>query len=853
MRSRYFGLGAIVLHEWRMLFFSPLTYLFQGAFLLALAACIFLVANFYTTDEATLRLLRLFIPWVSLVLIPALSMSAWADGHSNRELELVYALPIKPIHVVLGKYVAGCSVLLLTLLMTLPFCITLFYLGEPDLGTVFSSYLACALFLMSCFSLSLLAASLTKEPVGGFVAGLAVLFLVTLFGWDVFGRFLGAFIPQAIWEALSVYSPVTWLSVMGEGLIPMQGLLYFVLTVAVSLSLTHLIISRRRSGRTSGGYPLSLVAAGALIIWALGTFFAGNLTGQVDLTAEKEFTLHAGSKEVLSRLPADTELHFYWSSNEASVPAAIKSHAGRVKRLLNQMRKVSGLNWVEVDPQPDTDAELEALARRIHRVPMSSGDHFFLGLTVESQGRRGHIPYLDIQREGFLEYDIVQALNGLTAVKTPKVGILSPLLPSSAALAEQDGLSFMAELKRAYDVAVIPFFKTSLPGDLDALVLIGADILHEDMLYSIDQFLMSGGSLIVMMDPYSRIKRANNVTNPAPSEDINDISDLLNAYGATYEGEAVVGDVEFASPVGDGGDGRMNYPYWLRVNRQGLSESHPTTANLNELLMVEPGAFAVSPTADADLLVSTTTQSNIYLREEFSLQSPSDLASAFVPDGEKRVLALSLSGPFRSPYPKEKTNAGAVHRSKSSESSMIFAVADVDWIFDPFSVQRTVVGNEVVVRPLNDNLTWLLNMVEFATGSEALVQIRSRGQLQRPFTRVGELFRQAQLRLQDQESAMLAKVTQLEQQMGALSGQTQNVAFEDLPETIKQKFGEFQTDLLSARRALRETRREIRSDVESLGSRLTLINLLAGPFQILILAAVVFAGRARSSGFKRAH
>ncbi len=57
------------------------------------------------------------------------------------------------------------------------------------------------------------------------------------------------------------------------------------------------------------------------------------------------------------------------------------------------------------------------------------GDHFFLGLTVESQGRRGHIPYLDVQREGFLEYDIVQALNGLNAAKTPKVCILSPLLP----------------------------------------------------------------------------------------------------------------------------------------------------------------------------------------------------------------------------------------------------------------------------------------------------------------------------------------------------------------------------------------------------------------------------------------
>ena len=56
-----------------------------------------------------------------------------------------------------------------------------------------------------------------------------------------------------------------------------------------------------------------------------------------------------------------------------------------------------------------------------------------------------------------------------------------------------------------------------------------------------------------------------------------------------------------------------------------------------------------------------------------------------------------------------------------------------------------------MVRPLNDNLTFLLNMTEYATGKETLTGIRSRGQLQRPFTRVLHLFEQAQARYREEE------------------------------------------------------------------------------------------------------
>ena len=58
-------------HELRLLLFSPLSYLIQLGFLATLSAFVFLVADFYTTDEASIRTMLTFLPWVALILVPA--------------------------------------------------------------------------------------------------------------------------------------------------------------------------------------------------------------------------------------------------------------------------------------------------------------------------------------------------------------------------------------------------------------------------------------------------------------------------------------------------------------------------------------------------------------------------------------------------------------------------------------------------------------------------------------------------------------------------------------------------------------------------------------------------------------
>ena len=844
------GTRAVFRHELRLFLFSPLTYLFQCGFLAALSVCVFLIADFYSTDEASIRPMLTFLPWVALIMVPALAMRAWADEHGDRAIELVLTLPVSIGAVVLGKFLAGYLVLLVTLLFTLPLVATVYYLGGPDPGVLFAGYVASASILAVYYAISLFAGAFSREQVGAFVLSLTVLFILMILGWDVFERLLHDHLPAGLIDALALYSPNTWLVRLSRGLIDTAGVVYVVAVTSAALAGARMVIRARlvRAGSgiwAPGVWVRTLIGVALLaVLIPLSTRIPGGL----DLTAEKEFTLHAGTLKVVSRVPRGTEVTLYWSAGESSVPTAIKSHARRIRDLLDTLAaRADGRITVRmIDPAPDTDEELKAQAQGVRRIPMSSGDQFYLGAIFRHGDRVGSIPYFDIRRDRFLEYDIAVALNGLTRERTPRLGVISPLLPSEAALTEREGLSFMAELKRAYDIAVIPYFKKDLPEGLDALLLIDTVVLRREMLYAIDQFVMRGGSLIVMLDPYLRFDRTSNAVNPEPSTEINDISDLLQKYGVRYVGDSVVGDAELASPVADQNQVRMSFPFWMRIGEKGISRSHPVSADLNEVFMVEPGELKLLDPTRAVPLISTTEHSGASPRANFSNELPRELAMDFKPDDRKRVIAAAIRGPFESAFAAPPEGVDDTHYIRRSEApSVVFAVADVDWLFDPFSLQKVDVGDRVVVRPLNDNLAFLLNMVGYAAGDGALIAIRSRGKLDRPFTRVAKLFRTAEQRFHREEQALTQRVSEIESRITALPGVTKDTKFDQLPVEIKDELSKFQTELLAARRKLRDIRQKIRSEVDLLGQELTIINLASGPLLTLVFAMVVRIQRGR--------
>ena len=304
------AIAAVCRHELRLLLYTPLSYLFIVGFLLSLSSAIFLIADFYGTDEASIQLMLLFTPWVGIVLVPALAMGMWANEQLDKSAELTATLPLPVISVVAGKFLAGFLVLLMTLAFTAPFPVTVAFLGEPDFMCMAAGYLALALMLGLFFAISLFAAVLVRNQVGGFVVGLGILFVLMLMGWDVFTNLLkGILAPEAI-EGLSLYSPRTWLLRMGDGSIELAAIFYFVAGTGAALTGTGMMISKKTALFHLRKPAVGLGAFSILLLLALVTPLA-NLPLALDWTAEKEFSLHSGTMDVIGKLLLSKLIFFF--------------------------------------------------------------------------------------------------------------------------------------------------------------------------------------------------------------------------------------------------------------------------------------------------------------------------------------------------------------------------------------------------------------------------------------------------------------------------------------------------------------------------------------------------------------
>lgn len=848
-RVKQGALGALYRHELKVLLYASPTYLFQAGMLLALSVAIFLVANYYNSDQASVEPLLTFLPWVGLVFVPALGMRAWAEGPNDRASEILLTLPVSAVALVVAKFLAGATLLVVTLLFTVCLPATAAYLGNPDSGAILAIYVAAACMLCVYYAASLLAASMVNEPVSAFVIAVVLLLTMLVPGWDIVQHFLQGKAPAGALELLSAVSPITWTDQLGVGTLRLGAMFQLVAQISIFLAASVVVVLLRRRASDVARYcaMTSLVLVTTLLASIASGAVALSIPGQLDLTEEREFTQHPGTRAIVDGTPPGTIIELYWSASQVEIPTAIRTHARRTRALMEIIANQSEgrIEIRVVDPEPDTDEELDAVRKGVQRVPLSSGGYFYFGAVFQLGDRRISIPYFDIRRDRFLEYDIAVALSSLARVRPARIGILSPLLPTPTAYHEREGLSFVSELRRSYDIAFIPYFSESLPEDLDAVIVLQPSVLKREMLYSLDQFVLNGGGLIVTIDPFVRFDSGSNQLKFEPSKEIDDISDLLAAYGARYTGGQVVGDFQLASPAVDRNQVELSYPFWLKVNSDQLSHEQVVTTSLNEVFFVEAGAFDITEPTLVTPLVETTAQAGVLDRDEFRRQEPRTLASNLRVDNTPRVIAVYVHGILNSAYssPPDFARTGT-HLARSRVPSRIFAVADTDWLFDPFSVQKLDVGGQVMVRPLNDNVALLLNMVEFLSGSRELISIRTRGQLQRPFRRVEALFKDAQQAYRAKEQEIARRIEDLEHRLSAplaapLPGETPPAP------AIASDLHEAQLALLSARKDLRDIRRRIREGVERLGRYVTVANILAGPLLVILFAALVHTYRRR--------
>lgn len=238
-------IGAVFRREFAGYFRTPLAYVFLAVFNAFAISLAFFVGYLYESGVANLDRFFLYHPWLWAFLAPAAGARLWAEERRQGTIELLLTWPVTVWQAALGKFLAGWAFLACALLITTPIAFTIGYLGDPDVGVIFSGYIGSLLCAGACLGIATIASALTRSQVIAFVVGFLACFILVIVGYGVFDELLaGVLSPSAIEEVRRLG---LWrnLEPFTLGLIDLRPCAYFLTLSFAGLGLSTLIIERR--------------------------------------------------------------------------------------------------------------------------------------------------------------------------------------------------------------------------------------------------------------------------------------------------------------------------------------------------------------------------------------------------------------------------------------------------------------------------------------------------------------------------------------------------------------------------------------------------------------------------------
>ena len=166
-------------------------------------------------------------PIIFLILIPAITMRSIAEERRTGTIELLFTRPISDLKILLAKYFAGVTLLIIALIPTLIYYISMYYLGSPvgviDGGATFTSYIGLILLGSTFVAIGIFASSLTSSQIVAFILSM---FLCWIF-FDGF-KLLGSFNLMGKFDYVIQYTSLSFhYDAIKRGVIDTSDLVYF--------------------------------------------------------------------------------------------------------------------------------------------------------------------------------------------------------------------------------------------------------------------------------------------------------------------------------------------------------------------------------------------------------------------------------------------------------------------------------------------------------------------------------------------------------------------------------------------------------------------------------------------------
>ena len=413
------------------------------------------------------------------------------------------------------------------------------------------------------------------------------------------------------------------------------------------------------------------VLAVAAIVIGINMFADARLANlRVDLTRSNIYTLSNGTRQVLSSLKEPITLRLFYSRRLGSTVSVYGTYADHVREMLGEYAAASDgrIRLEFYDPEPFSDTEDRALAFGLQGVPVDQGGvQVYFGLAgnnLEDDERT--IAFFQPERERFLEYDLTKLIYDLSNPKRPVIGVMSSLpldgdprammmaMRGQPAAGGQPYASTML-LRQTNQVKTVNTDAQVIDPDIQVLLVAAAQKLSDATLYAIDQFVMRGGRLMAMVDPWSEAMAASPSPNGMPPTDTSsDLKKLFDAWGIVFDPTKVVGDLTGAWRVRANADERVqavNYVAWFNL-RDGINHDDPASADLQQVTVASAGSLSKAPNASIDFtpLLTSSARSGELAVDQVKMPDPSKVLADFKPEGGPRVIAARIRGVLKSAF-----------------------------------------------------------------------------------------------------------------------------------------------------------------------------------------------------------
>lgn len=238
---------AITKRELGSYFGTPLAYVFMVIFLALTGAFAFHIGGFFERGQADLERFFIYLPWLYIMLIPAVAMRLWAEERQTGTVELLMTMPISITEAVVGKFAAAWIFIGICLAATFPIWITVNYLGKPDNGAILAAYLGSFLMAGAYLAISSLMSALTRSQVIAFIIAATVCFLFVMAGYDIVLGFVRGWVPDWLIAAIASLSFLSRFDEVARGLISLPGIFYYLSMIVFFLFATVVVIDLRKA------------------------------------------------------------------------------------------------------------------------------------------------------------------------------------------------------------------------------------------------------------------------------------------------------------------------------------------------------------------------------------------------------------------------------------------------------------------------------------------------------------------------------------------------------------------------------------------------------------------------------